>query len=187
MRIPIMDNTILWWEQHVSYYTWIMKIICRLCYTGHTKNITSIMVYRKYSSFNTNNWISFNNVYTTLVNKYRTIYWVLMTIPRALGFVWGWGRLSSYYSEILSMNQNECLWKMRRFLYVKDHFYRILEKRKRTVFHITCFIFHQYSTLSQVARLSNSSLIPYYCMKNLQLCVKQWTIKQSINQSIRSV
>lgn len=96
---------------------WTVKLICRLCYTGHTKNITSIMVYRKYSSFNTNNCISFNNVYTTLVNKYRTIYWVLMTIPRALGFVWGWGRLSSYYSEILSMNQNECLWKMWRFLH----------------------------------------------------------------------
>lgn len=46
------------------------------------------MVYRKYLSFNTINFTSFNNVYTSVVNKYRTIYWVLMTIPRALDFVY---------------------------------------------------------------------------------------------------
>lgn len=69
-------------------WPWIVKLICHLCYTGDTKSITSIMVYRKYLSFNTINFTSFNNVYTSVVNKYRTIYWVLMTIPRALDFVY---------------------------------------------------------------------------------------------------
>lgn len=81
---------------------------------------------QKIPSFNTISFTSFNNVYTSVVNKYRTIYWVLMTIPRALDFVYfiGGGVITLLFGNTIHESEWVFVENATFLVYAKDNFYR---------------------------------------------------------------